>query len=67
RLSKQQSHIKVDYKIISGADHFFRHRTEDFAKAINDYLITIQSNYHQNNNNSMNEEISKSQKKLFLY
>ncbi|ABV73426.1 hypothetical protein A1E_02405 [Rickettsia canadensis str. McKiel] len=66
RLSKQQSHIKVDYKIITGADHFFRYKTEEFAKAIKDYLITIQSNYHHHNNN-INEETSKNQKKLFLY
>ncbi|WP_375332544.1 MULTISPECIES: alpha/beta hydrolase [unclassified Candidatus Tisiphia] len=37
KLSKQK-HITVDYKIIQGADHFFRNKLGDFTQAINDYL-----------------------------
>ncbi|WP_419235483.1 alpha/beta hydrolase [Rickettsia endosymbiont of Nabis limbatus] len=66
KLSKQQAHIKVGCKIISGADHFFRYKMEEFSKAIGDYLKTLDHGYPQNNNNNVNEE-SKSQKKLFLY
>ncbi|XVN40389.1 MAG: alpha/beta hydrolase [Rickettsia endosymbiont of Argas persicus] len=64
KLSKQQSHVKVECKIISGADHFFRYKMEGFSKAIGDYLKTLDNTYPQSNN--VTEE-SKSQKKLFLY
>ncbi|WP_342268269.1 alpha/beta hydrolase [Candidatus Tisiphia endosymbiont of Empis tessellata] len=37
KLSKQK-HITVDYKIIQGADHFFRNKLGEFTQAINDYL-----------------------------
>ncbi len=37
KLSKQR-HITVDYKIIQGADHFFRNKIDDFTQAISDYL-----------------------------
>lgn len=65
KLSKQQSHIKVGCKIISGADHFFRYKMEEFSKAIGDYLKTLDHGYPQAISN-VNEE-NKSQKKLFLY
>jgi alpha/beta superfamily hydrolase len=66
KLSKQQSHIKVEHKIITGADHFFRYKSEEFAESINEYLKSIDSNnnnYYQNNN----EPVTKSSNKLFLY
>ena len=37
KLSKQK-HITVDYKIINGADHFFRTKIDEFKTAIDDYL-----------------------------
>lgn len=67
KLSKQQSHIKVDCKIINSADHFFRYKMDEFSKAIGNYLKTLHHNYPQQSSNNVNEEVSKSQKKLFLY
>jgi alpha/beta superfamily hydrolase len=67
KLSKQQSHIKVECKIINGADHFFRYKMEEFSKAIGAYLKTLDNNYHANNSNNRNEEVNNSSKKLFLY
>ncbi|WP_341792819.1 MULTISPECIES: alpha/beta hydrolase [unclassified Rickettsia] len=66
KLSKQQSHIKVDYKIVTGADHFFRYKTEEFTQAINKYLKSIDTNTHYQNANN-NKNINKSSNKLFLY
>ncbi|MFU7502789.1 MAG: alpha/beta hydrolase [Candidatus Tisiphia sp.] len=37
KLSKQK-HITINYKIIQGADHFFRNKLGEFTQAINDYL-----------------------------
>ncbi|OZG32559.1 MULTISPECIES: alpha/beta hydrolase [Rickettsieae] len=37
KLSKQK-HITVDYKLIHGADHFFRNKIGEFTQAISDYL-----------------------------
>ncbi|WP_341763754.1 alpha/beta hydrolase [Candidatus Tisiphia endosymbiont of Beris chalybata] len=37
KLSKQK-HITVDYKIIQGADHFFRNKIDEFILAIHDYI-----------------------------
>lgn len=68
KLSKQQSHIKVEYKVISGADHFFRYKMEEFSAAINKFLKTLDhNNYNVNVNNHKDEEVNNSSKKLFLY
>jgi len=66
KLSKQQSHVKVNCKVVSGADHFFRYKMEEFAKAMGNYLKTLDNNYSQDISN-INEETTTSQKKLFLY
>ncbi|MGX6960680.1 MAG: alpha/beta hydrolase [Rickettsia endosymbiont of Pentastiridius leporinus] len=68
KLSKQQSHIKVECKVISGADHFFRYKMEEFSAAISKYLKTLDHNtYHVNSNNNKDKEVNNSSKKLFLY
>lgn len=65
KLSKQQSHVKVDCKIIAGADHFFRYKLEEFMAAIDDYIKATNSNVtYQNKSQSTNKS---SKKKLFLY
>jgi alpha/beta superfamily hydrolase len=37
RLSKQK-HIKVDYKVIRGADHFFRSKIDELNQSVSSYL-----------------------------
>lgn len=37
RLSKQK-HIQVDYKVVRGADHFFREKVEDISNIVSEYL-----------------------------
>lgn len=37
RLSKQK-HIKVDYKVIKGADHFFRSKIDELHQSVSSYL-----------------------------
>ncbi|MFY9590091.1 alpha/beta hydrolase [Rickettsia endosymbiont of Halotydeus destructor] len=66
KLSKQQSHIKVDYKIITGADHFFRYKTDEFTAAMNKYLKSLDTNTHYQNANN-NKNANKNSNKLFLY
>lgn len=44
KLSKQR-HIKVDYKVINGADHFFRTKTEELKRTTSEYLSSILDSY----------------------
>jgi hypothetical protein len=37
KLSKQK-HIKIEYRMIPGADHFFREKIDTMTEEINDYL-----------------------------
>lgn len=34
----QQRNLKVNYKVVSGADHFFRNKLDDLNVVVNDYL-----------------------------
>lgn len=67
KLSKQK-HIIVDYKIIQGADHFFRNKIEEFTSAIRDYLQLRLLNDQALNNNLFTAEktSSKNLQKVFL-
>lgn len=67
KLSKQK-HITVDYKIIQGADHFFRNKIDEFTSAIHDYLQLRLLNDQGVNNNLFTEEkvINKNTQKVFL-
>lgn len=68
RLSKQQ-HIKVDYKMVNGADHFFRNKIEDLNVVISDYLQTkvLQQKFVQSNMDDITETISETSKqKVYL-
>ncbi|MCC8417020.1 MAG: alpha/beta hydrolase [Rickettsia endosymbiont of Bryobia graminum] len=67
KLSKQK-HIIVDYKIIQGADHFFRNKIEEFTSAIRDYLQLRLLNDQALDNNLFTAEktSSKNLQKVFL-
>ncbi|XVN42174.1 MAG: alpha/beta hydrolase [Candidatus Rickettsia vulgarisii] len=67
KLSKQK-HITVDYKIIQGADHFFRNKIDEFTSAIRDYLQLRLLNDQGSNHNLFTEEktSSKNLQKVFL-
>ncbi len=71
KLSKQK-HIKVDYRMITGADHFFREKIDKLNEEIDDYLKNTfdhQDNTTDNkpNKKSKKNTVSKStNKKLFL-
>lgn len=64
KLSKQR-HITVDYKIIQGADHFFRNKIDEFNQSISDYLtlrlLSDDCNAldHQSKENGVNKSIQK--------
>lgn len=70
KLSKQK-HVKLEYRMISGADHFFREKTDQLNEEIDDYL---RSNFdHQINSEKSNSSIKiqektnkSSSKKVFL-
>ncbi len=70
RLAKQKN-IDVAYKMITGADHFFRDKIDDLKQEIDDYLKTAFT--HQDNSKLLNtskasETVVKksSAKKIFL-
>jgi hypothetical protein len=37
----KNKNTKIDYKVIQGADHFFRDKLEDFNKIIDDYITSV--------------------------
>jgi alpha/beta superfamily hydrolase len=39
-LSRQKG-IKVDYRLLSGVDHYFTNRLDDLVYNVSDYLETI--------------------------
>jgi alpha/beta superfamily hydrolase len=64
-LSKQKNTI-IDYRVIGGADHFFRDKIDQFNVEINDYLVnafTHQENKLQNETSNIK---SQSAQKIFL-
>ena len=68
KLSKQK-YIKVDYRMIAGADHFFREKIDRLNEEIDDYLKTTFN--HQTDSTPNNSEKTKTNskstaKKLFL-
>ncbi len=67
KLSKQR-HITVDYKIIQGADHFFRNKIDEFSQSISDYLtLRLFSDNRDTSDNLMNQgSVTKSVKKVYL-
>ncbi len=42
KLQKQKN-IKIDYRVISGSDHFFQDHIDDINKHVNDYLDKVLS------------------------
>ena len=70
KLSKQK-HIKVDYRMINGADHFFREKIDKLNEEIDDYLKS-NFDHHSNHAEKKNDKKSKkivnrpANKKLFL-
>lgn len=64
KLSKQP-HIKVDYKLINGADHFFRNKTEELSHVIRDYLVSL-TNPEQINSEVAEETQEANRLKVFL-
>jgi alpha/beta superfamily hydrolase len=40
KLSRQKG-IKVDYRLLSGVDHYFTNRLDDLVYNVSDYLETI--------------------------
>jgi hypothetical protein len=67
RLSKQKN-IKVDYRMIAGADHFFRDTTNLLNQEISDYLKQTFSDPEENKSKKVSSSKSKasSNKKVFL-
>lgn len=70
KLSKQK-HIKISYRMINGADHFFREKITKLNKEINDYLKDTFECYPDNGKNQPNIEVKRfankpGNKKLFL-
>jgi hypothetical protein len=65
KLSKQKN-ITVDYKVILGADHFFRNKIDELSQAINDYVQSKLLNDNLNDNSSVKEDKGRNFKKVFL-
>ena len=69
KLSKQK-HVKIDYRMINGADHFFREKIDKLNEEINDYLITTFNHQPPSTKNILSgskEDITKiTSKRLFL-
>ena len=70
KLSKQK-HIKISYRMINGADHFFREKITKLNKEINDYLKDTFECYPDNGKNQPSIEVKRfankpGNKKLFL-
>ena len=58
KLSKQK-HIKVDYRSINGADHFFRNKAEDLEITITDHV----NSFIKNNPSALPQTKSRASKK----
>jgi len=68
KLSKQK-YIKIDYRMIAGADHFFREKIDRLNEEINDYLKTVfnhQPDFAHNNSEKAKISSKSPAKKLFL-
>lgn len=63
RLSKQKN-IKVDYRSINGADHFFRNKTEDLEQVVEEYIASQEKSNSEAS--KYNSKISKKQKMVLL-
>ncbi len=68
KLSKQK-HITVDYKIIQGADHFFRNKIDELNSAIQDYVnLRLLKTQTASDHETLNGKkiLNKNIKKVFL-
>lgn len=68
KLSKQK-YIKIDYRMIPGADHFFREKIDRLNEEIDDYLKTTfnhQTDSPHNNSEKTKANSKTTAKKLFL-
>lgn len=70
KLSKQKR-IKVDYRMINGADHFFREKIEKLNEEIDDYLKNTFGHYSDSGKKKTGKQSKKvvsnmANKKLFL-
>lgn len=43
-----QKHIKVDYQVVNGADHYYRNHLEQLNDALDGYIDERMQNFHQN-------------------
>lgn len=69
KLSKQK-HVKVTYKTVHGADHFFRNKIDELNQALEEYIKSTFSNqqYIQSNLRDIQETTTqeKTQQKVYL-
>jgi alpha/beta superfamily hydrolase len=68
KLSKQK-YIKIDYRMIAGADHFFREKIDRLNEEIDDYLkatFNHQPSSAQNTSVKTRATSKSTAKKLFL-
>lgn len=67
KLSKQR-HIKVEYKLVNGADHFFRNKTDELNQALSEFLQLKFSNdkFVQSDISDIAQDIDSSSQKVFL-
>lgn len=65
KLAKNKS-VKVDYRMIPGADHFFRDRLDKLSEEVDDYLKVICSHQSTLITTSDTEVVKSNTAKLFL-
>ena len=65
RLAKQKN-INIDYRMIAGADHFFREKIDDFNDEVDDYLKHMLGNKKVKKNKIESAKIVPETKKIFL-
>lgn len=64
-LSKQKN-TTIDYRVIEGADHFFRDKIDPFNIEINDYLVNAFTHQENRVKNETNKTKPKAAQKIFL-
>lgn len=68
KLSKQKN-VKVEYKLIQGADHFFRSKIDQLTEAVSEYVESkfVNQNFLKSTMNDVDETINeKARQKVFL-
>ncbi len=65
KISKQK-HITIDYRMVSGADHFFRDKIDILCNEIKDYVTTTFPNIEGSSVTKNSDNNYSNNKKLFL-